>query len=111
MNIPLSMSQMIISFESNVNTVTSGNSNNGGLVGDISNQVKDGIASGIIDGISWLAQSLCEILIPIGKWGCKFVIISCIIIYCCSEDKKYVSSGIRALIIFTLLCFLGSVVL
>lgn len=111
MNIP-SMSRMIICFESNVNSVTSSGESGGGLVGDICNQVRDGIVGGIKDGIAWIGKGILEMfqsLIPVAEWGCKFVIVSCIIIYICSEDNKYVSRGIRTAIIFTLLCFLESV--
>jgi hypothetical protein len=54
----------------------------------------------IVDGIVYLVRELFDVLNPFMEWGSKFIIISCVIIYYCSLDKKYIASGLKWGIIF-----------
>jgi len=78
---------------SNVNSATSGDTPDYGLVGQW-----------FSDGCAWIGQNVMSFLDPFLNWGCKIIIVSCFIIYYCSGERKYIASGIKFGIIFVLYC-------
>lgn len=98
-------SRAILQFESNVNSVTSGESD-GGIIGDIGDQIKDGI----VDGFAWLGKSIIEVAFPVLEWGCRFVIIGCVIMCFCGRDEKRISTAIKFFLIYIVLCFLEGLI-
>jgi hypothetical protein len=98
--------KMIVCFESNVNSVTAGDGTGKGIVGDIREEIKNGI----IDGFTWLVKSFFDVTLPFIEWGCKFLIIGSVIVFFCSHDTKYLSSAIKWGLIFIIVCFLRSVI-
>lgn len=100
------LSRMILLFESNVNSVTSGDGTGKGIVGDISEEIKNGI----VDGFAWLGRCICEVVFPVMEWGCKLIIIGSIIVFFCSRDTKSISVGIKFFLAFIVLCFLEGLI-
>lgn len=76
-----------------VNSATAGNGNNYGW---------------IVDGLIYIVQRLFLLLSPFINWGSRIIIISCVIIYFCSSDKKYLSAGIKWGLIFVVYCAIRS---
>ncbi|HWT74332.1 MAG TPA: hypothetical protein VN258_06395 [Mobilitalea sp.] len=72
-----------------VNSATSGNSHDLGW---------------IVDGLIYLVERMFLMASPVINWGSRIIIVSCVIIYFCSSDKKYISAGIKWGIIFTVYC-------
>jgi len=84
-----------------LNSVTSGESGYSG----IGEEVK----KGIVDGVTWLVTSLFNVVSPFITWGCKMVIVSCIIIYFCDKEERHIGTAIKFAIIFVLFCTIRSV--
>lgn len=53
----------------------------------------------IVDGLVYFGEKSLYYLDPFVTWGGRFIIISCFLIYRFSGDRKYISAGIKCLII------------
>lgn len=77
-----------------VNSATSSLNEGEKDYGAIAGAIKDLI----LDVLSWVFNGIS----PFVEWGCKIVIVSCIVIYYCSQEKKYIGTGIKFAIGFIL---------
>jgi hypothetical protein len=76
-----------------VNSATAGNGNDLGW---------------IVDGFVYLVEKIFLMVSPVINWGSKIIIVSCVIIYFCSGEKKYISAGLKWGIIFVIYCSIRS---
>lgn len=81
----------------NVNSVTSGESDGGGIV---LKWFTDGFKEQITNLFQWILTGLFNILTPFIEWGCKIFIVWCVVLLYCSGDKKNISSGLKCLLIY-----------
>jgi len=72
----------------------------GGIVGEALDSIGASIKNGIVAGFAEIIKILFSFLDPILYWGCQIVIVYCVIIYFSSKDKKSVSVGMKAFLIF-----------
>ncbi len=60
------------------------------------------IGEWIEEGLAWIGDKLLDLLEPFVNWGSRIIIISCFIIFFCSQERKYISLALKWGIIFTL---------
>lgn len=62
----------------------------------------DAVKQGIIDCAQWVAQSIFTVLSPFVIWGCRVVIVWCIVTVYCTKDKKQLSLAFKTFLVFLL---------
>jgi len=82
----------------------------GGWVGDGIDWFGESFKKALIDFGKWLLQGLFDILSPFIEWGSKSVIVACIIIFYCTQDKKAVSTGIKFFFIYIIFLMIRSTI-
>lgn len=83
----------------------------GGWAGDQLNNFTDNFKAGLNEIGHWIVTGFFEITTPFFNWGCKSIIVMCVIIYYCSQDKKAISRGLWTMFAFILFFMLRSVVI
>lgn len=97
---------MILS--SNTNPVTSGDGIDKGLVGNSIDWFGEAFRANLVDFSKWLVGSLFDILYPFITWGCKFVVVWCIVTIYCTGDKKSLALGMKCFLIYLLFLMIRS---
>ena len=65
----------------------------------------------IIDGFIELTKALFELISPFIEWGCKIIIVSCVmIIFASGYERKYVAAALKWFVIFLIYCFIKGAV-
>ena len=97
---------MILS--SNTNPVTSGDGTDKGLVGNSIDWFGEAFRTNLVDFGKWLVNGLFDILYPFVTWGCKLVVVWCIVTIYCTGDKKSLALGMKCFLIYLLFLLIRS---
>jgi hypothetical protein len=103
---------------SNVNSATHDDGNSeknadqsSGLTQETFNWIGDQVKDSLKDFGSWLIHGLFDILSPFIEWGAKSIIVACIVIYFCTEDKRAISTGMKFFFIYLIFMMIRGVIL
>lgn len=65
----------------------------------------------LVDFGKWLVNGLFDILSPFIIWGCKLVIVWCIVTFFCTGDKKCLTLGMKSFLIYLIFLMIRGVLL
>lgn len=82
----------------------------GGLVGDAVDWLGNKTRESILDFFRWLLTELFNFLQPFLEWGCKSIIVVCILIYYCTNDKRATSVGMKWFFVYLIFCMIRGVI-
>lgn len=97
---------MILSI--NTNPVTIGEGTDKGLVGNSIDWFGEAFRANLVDFGKWLVNGLFDILYPFVTWGCKLVVVWCIVTIYCTGDKKSLGLGMKCFLIYLLFLMIRS---
>lgn len=89
--------------EGNVNSATSGTNDNGWF--------GDKFKKALVDFGYWFVHGLFDLLSPFVEWGCKLVIVWCIVTMFCTKDTKSITAGLKAFLIFLVFIMIRGAIL
>lgn len=101
------MYYVILSKFPNVNSATSGEGDGSGIV---LKWFTDGFKKQIVDLFMWMLTGLFEILTPFVTWGCKILIVWCIISFYCTKDNKNLSLGMKSFLVYLIFVMIKGVI-
>jgi hypothetical protein len=64
-----------------------------------------------VEFCTWLVVGLFNVLTPFVEWGCKLVIVWCVVTLFCSGDKKLLTTASKCFLIYLLFFMIRSVIL
>lgn len=60
---------------------------------------------------NWIIKGLVYTLSPFVIWGCKIIIVWCIVIYFLNQDSKQISTGMKVFLIYIIFLMIRGAVL
>lgn len=83
-----------------LNTITADES---GLIQNIFGWMGDSIKDGLVSFCNWALSSLLTFTEPFYNWGCKSIIVICILIFFLTGDKKTLTTALKTFFVFIFL--------
>lgn len=65
----------------------------------------------LIDFGKWLINGLFNILSPFVIWGCRIIILWCIVTMFCTKDTKTLAAGFKAFLFYLVFLMIRSVII
>jgi hypothetical protein len=97
-----------ISIILNSNTTAGSEVTDKGLVGNSIDWFGESFRASLVDFVKWLVSGLFDILYPFVTWGCKLVVVWCIVTIYCTGDKKSLALGMKCFLIYLLFLMIRS---
>lgn len=93
-----------------LNSATSGEESNGdyGLLGDAVGWFGEEFRDAITDFCIWIVTSLLDFLSPFVIWGCRTIIVWCLVTFYCTKDTKALSTGMKFFLIYLIFLMIRS---
>ncbi|WP_395546753.1 MULTISPECIES: hypothetical protein [unclassified Lacrimispora] len=93
---------------SNTNSIASGDGTDKGLVGNSIDWFGEAFRVNLVDFGIWLVNGIFDVLNPFVTWGCKLVVVWCIVTVYCTGDKKSLALGMKCFLIYLLFLMIRS---
>jgi hypothetical protein len=97
---------------SNNNSATSGgNGNKEGLVSVGIDWFGKEFREKLVDFLMWLLHGAFDVTTPFVVWGCRIIIVWCIVTFYCSNDKRTICTAFKSFLVFWIFLMLRSVII
>lgn len=78
----------------------------GGWVGEAGDSFVENFKKGFTEIIDWIVKGFFGVSSPFFDWGCRAVIVACVIIFYCTQDKKSISTALKTFFIYIIFLIL-----